>query len=59
MYSYTVIDIDETTRYACMHACMLLLSGPFHMYVASNVCIQDKPFGQCNFGCAWLIAIAT
>ena len=28
-------------------------------YVASNVYIQDKPLGQCNFGCAWLIAIAT
>ena len=27
-------------------------------YVASNVYIQDKPLGQCNFGCAWLIAIA-
>ena len=60
MYSYMVIDIiDETssrTSYAIrMHvAAQWLIS-----YVASNVYIQDKPLGQCNFGCAWLIAIAT
>ena len=58
VYSYTVIDIiDETTRYACMH---VAAHAVVHFrYVASNVYIQDKPLGQCNFGCAWLIAIAT
>ena len=54
MYSYTVIDIMRLYAIRMHVAAQWLIS-----YVASNIYIQDKPLGQCNFGCAWLIAIAT
>ena len=42
-------DMTYVSYEGCCVAAQWLIS-----YVASNVYIQDKPLGQCNFDCAWL-----